>query len=222
MPEDVPKDPALPLLIVGGGGHARVLIDALRLGGHTLIGLTDPDPAAWGESVSGVPVLGEDAHLTRFAPDEVRLVNALGSTQSTAARRAVFERWEANGYTFARVTHSSAVVAASAQVGNGVQLLARSVVGAGASLGPNSLVNTGAIAEHDCRVGAHVHLAPGVTLSGGVTLGDGCHLGTGCVVIQNVTIGAGCVIGAGAVVTRDLEPHTLAVGVPARAVRKLA
>ena len=222
MPEDAPEGPALPLLIVGGGGHARVLIDALTLGGHTLLGLTDPDPALRGNDVLGVPVLGDDAHILEFAPHKVRLVNALGSTQSTAARRAVFERWEAKGYTFARVTHSSAIVAASARLGEGVQLLARSVVGAGASLGPNSLLNTGAIAEHDCRIGAHVHLAPGVTLSGGVTLGDGCHLGTGCVVIQNVSIGAGCVVGAGAVVTRDLEPYTLAVGVPARAVRKLA
>ena len=170
----------------------------------------------------GVPVLGDDAHILRFAPHEIRLVNALGSTHNTAARQAVFERWQLRGYGFARVTHSSAVVAASARLGGGVQLLARSVVGPEAALGPNSLVNTGAIVEHDCRIGAHVHLAPGVTLSGGVTVGDGCHLGTGCVVIQNVTVGAGCVVGAGAVVTRDLEPYTLAVGVPARAVRKLA
>lgn len=213
--------PALPLVVVGGGGHARVLIDALLLGGHTLIGLTDPDPALQGKDVLGVPVLGDDAHILKFAPDEIRLVNALGSTGSTAARRAVFERWGGRGYTFARVTHPSAVVAASAQPGAGVQLLARSVVGPGALLGPNSLVNTGAIVEHDCRVGAHVHLAPGVTISGGVTVGDGCHLGTGCVVIQNVTVGAGCVVGAGAVVTRDVAPHTLAVGVPARPIRKL-
>ncbi len=207
--------------MLGAGGHARVLIDALRLQQREPIGVTDPDASLWGSTVLGVPVLGDDDRIQGFAPNEVMLVNALGSTRGTALRQAVWERWCGRGYRFVGVVHPAAVVAQSAELEADVQVLAGSVVGAAAHIGHNSIVNTGVIVEHDCRVGQHVHLAPGVTLSGNVTVGDGSHLGTGCTVIQDTNIGEGCVVGAGAVVVRDLEPFTLAVGVPARAVKTL-
>ena len=211
-----------PLIVLGAGGHARVLIDALRLRQREPTGVTDPDASLWDSAVLGVPVLGNDDRLKGFTPDEVALVNALGSTKSTALRQAVWERWRARGYRFVGVVHSAAVVAQSAGLEADVQVLAGSIIGVNAYIGHNSIVNTGAIIEHDCRVGRHVHLAPGVTLSGNVTVGDGSHLGTGCTVIQDINIGEGCVVGAGAVVVGDLEPFTLAVGVPARAVKTLS
>lgn len=209
------------VVVMGGGGHARVLIDALGLTQLEPVGLTDPDPTLWGGAVMGVPVLGADDAILSFPPGEVALVNALGSTSSTAARQRLFERWKARGYTFAGVTHPAAVVARSAQLGEGVQVLAGSIVSANARVGLNSIVNTGVIVEHECRVGRHVHLAPGVTLSGNVTVGSGSHLGTGSVVIQNIALGEGCVVGAGAVVVAPVEAHTLVVGVPARLVKRL-
>ena len=216
----VPKT-GTPLIVLGAGGHARVLIDALRLRHCEPIGVTDPDASLWGSAVLGVPVLGDDDRIQDFSPDEAMLVNALGSTRSTALRQAVFERWRGRGYHFAGVRHPAAVVAQSAELEADVQVFAGSIVGVNAHVGTNSIVNTGVIVEHDCRVGQHVHLAPGVTLSGNVTVGSGSHLGTGCTVIQDINIGEGCVVGAGAVVVGDLEPFTLAVGVPARAVKTL-
>ena len=209
------------MIVLGAGGHARVLLDALRLQHCEPVGITDPDASLWGSTVLGVPVLGNDDRIQGFAPNEVALVNALGSVRGTRLRQTVWEQWRGHGYSFTGVRHLTAVVAASAHLAADVQVLAGSIVGAGAYVGRNSIVNTGAIVEHDCRVGQHVHLAPGVTLSGNVTVGDGSHLGTGCTVIQDVTIGEGCVVGAGAVVIGDLEPFTLAVGVPARAVKTL-
>ncbi len=208
-------------IILGGGGHARVLLEALP---DTLVplGLTDPDEALWGGDVAGVPVLGGDEAILRYSSAEVLLVNGLGSTFSTAPRRALFKRWREKGYTFASIVHPQAILSPSARLAPGVQVLAGSVVNTGADVGTNSIINTGSIVEHDCKVGQHAHIAPGVVLSGGVRVGHGCHLGTGSVVIQNVEIGDGCVIGAGAVVTTSLEPYILALGVPARAVRSLA
>ena len=216
----VPKT-GTPLIVLGAGGHARVLLDALRLRHCEPLGVTDPDASLWGSAVLGVPVLGDDNRIQDFAPNEVMLVNALGSTMSTALRQAVWERWRGRGYQFTGVRHLTAVVAQSAELEADVQVLAGSLIGVDAYLGHNSIVNTGVIVEHDCRVGQHVHLAPGVTLSGNVTVGDGSHLGTGCTVIQDVDIGQGCVVGAGAVVVRNLEPFTLAVGVPARVIKTL-
>lgn len=212
-----------PCILLGGGGHARVLLEALREQPHlTPIGLTDPDETLWGSSVMGLPVLGGDDEILRYPPAEVNLANGLGSTFSTAPRQALFERWRALGYSFTQIIHSSALISPTAQLEPGVQVLAGSIISTNAKAGLNSIVNTGGIVEHDCRIGQHVHLAPGVVLSGGVSIGDGSHLGTGCVVIQNVSIGAGCVIGAGAVVTTSIAPYTLALGIPARAIRSLA
>ena len=216
----VPKT-GTPLIVLGAGGHARVLIDALRLQQREPIGVTDPDASLWDSAVLGVPVLGDDDRIRDFAPGEVALVNALGSTSDTRLRRTVWERWRGRGYHFTGVRHPAAVVAQSAELEADVQVLAGSLIGVNAYIGHNSIVNTGVIVEHDCRVGQHVHLAPGVTLSGNVTVGSGSHLGTGCTVIQDINIGEGCVVGAGAVVVGDLEPFTLAVGVPARAVKTL-
>lgn len=218
MPSSAPKGS----IILGGGGHASVLIDALqRSGPFEIVGLTDPDAALWGTFLMGVPVIGNDDAILDYSPDEVSLVNALGSIFNTAPRRHLFETWQARGYVFANVIHPTAIVASSARLGVGVQLLAGCIVSANASVGPNSVVNTGAIVEHDCVIAQHVHLAPGVTLSGNVTVGEGCHLGTGSVVVQNIGLGEGCVVGAGAVVTASVEAYTLVVGVPARVVRRL-
>ena len=155
-----------PLIVLGAGGHARVLLDALRLQQREPIGVTDPDASLWGSAILGVPVLGDDDRIQGFAPDKVALVNALGSTKSTALRQAVWERWRARGYRFVGVHHPTAVVAQSAGLEADVQVLVGSLIGVNAYIGHNSIVNTGVIVEHDCRVGQHVHLAPGVTLSG--------------------------------------------------------
>ncbi len=208
---------ALPVMLIGSGGHALVLLDALLLTGATVIGLTDADPGRRGATVLGHAVLGGDDVLERYAPGSVALVNAVGSTGSTARRRHVYERLRGAGYGFARVIHPQAVIARSASLESGVQVMAGAVIQAGARIGENCIVNTGATVDHGCRVGAHVHVAPGVTLSGDVVLGDCTHVGAGATVKQRVRIGRDCIVGAGAVVLNDLSDGVTAVGIPAKA-----
>jgi UDP-perosamine 4-acetyltransferase len=209
-----------PVIVVGAGGHARVLLDVLLLSRAVILGLVDADLALVGHKVLGFEVLGGDEALRRHAPGTVRLVNAIGSVSSMDRRRSVYESWRHAGHSFASVFHPGAIVSAHAVAAAAVQIMAGAVVQACASIGENTIVNTGATVDHDCKVGAHVHLAPGVTLSGSVQIGDCTHVGAGATVIQGVRIGARCTVAAGAVVPRDVPDGTTVAGVPAREVRK--
>lgn len=204
------------ILILGAGGHAKVLLDALLAGGFAPLGLLDRDATRVGGEVLGCPVLGTDAALDGFDPRETLLVNGLGSTRHAGARAALFMRMREQGYRFLSVIHPAAVVATSASLGQGVQIMAGAVVQAGAVLGDNVILNTGARLDHDCRLGDHAHVAPGATVCGGVRIGPRTHLGSGATVIEGTTIGKDCLIGAGAVVVRDVPDGVTALGMPAR------
>ncbi|MFN3167556.1 MAG: acetyltransferase [Phycisphaeraceae bacterium] len=205
-----------PVIVFGAGAHGRVLIEALELAGRRVEAfILDDDSGLQGKPIAGREVCTPD-RLDRLDPASVELVNAVGSIGLPAARRRVYERFAQRGFRFAAVAHLSATVSSSATLAEGVQIMAGCVVQAGASIGVNTLLNTRVGVDHDCVIGGHCHLAPGVTLSGNVAVGDGCHLGTGAVVIQGVHIGPGSFVAAGAVVTRDLPPGSNARGVPAK------
>lgn len=206
----------LPVILVGAGGHARVLIDALTLNGVRVLGLTDANSQKQGTLLDGIPILGDDSVLEGFASDNTMLVNAVGSTHTMTLRRAIYERFRARNYRFMTVVHPSALVAAGVQLGEGAQIMAGAIVQPGASIGEDTIVNTGAQVDHDCVVGRHVHLAPRATLSGEVRIGDATHVGTGATVVQGVRIGAGCLVAAGAVVTADIADAQRVGGVPAK------
>lgn len=197
-----------PVIMLGGGGHARVLIDALQLMGHTVRGIVDPALAVGNSGPSGVPVLGGDDALAGVDRAAILLVNGIGSINSMAARDAIYRHWVAQGFRFASVVHPAAVISRYAQLADGVQAMAGSVIQSGAAIGANTIINTRASVDHDCRVGITVHIAPGVTLSGAVTVGDGTHIGTGATVIQGIAIGRNSFIAAGAVVRQNVPDET--------------
>lgn len=208
----------LPLVILGGGGHARVLADTLLQLGRPLLGYTAP--ADGGELAPGVAWLGDDGWLEGQPPAGLALVNGLGTTGRGNPRQALFSHWTARAYRFATVIHPQAILPGQPpRLGQGVQLLAGAVLGPGVTLGNDCLVNTRAVVEHDCRLGDHVHLATGAILCGGCAVGDGVHVGAGAVVIQGIQIGYGAIIAAGAVVTENVEPLTLIAGVPGKVKR---
>ena len=193
-----------PVVVVGGGGHGRVVLDVLRAAGAQIMGVVDPSEEIEKRLPAGVVRLGGDGWLEAADAEAIALVNGIGSVNVPTLRRTVFERWSDRGFAFARVVHPAAIVAADAVLGDGCQIMAGAIVQPGARIGADAIVNTGASVDHDCDIGAHVHIAPGVTLSGGVVVGEASHIGTGAIVIQNVRIGAGALVGAGVVVTRDV------------------
>lgn len=208
---------ALPLLLVGAGGHARVLVEVLRaLGRPAPLGALDADPALAGRRVADVPILGDESVLAAHPPDTVRLLNAVGSVRSMETRRTVFERLKARGYTFETLVHPAAVLASDVRLGEGVQVMAGAILQVGVTVGANAIVNTGAILDHDGVLGAHCHLATGARAAGNVTIAEASHIGAGATLIQGLRIGPNATVGAGAVVLRDVAPGLVVAGVPAR------
>jgi len=205
-----------PVIVLGAGGHAKVVIDALRCAGYKVLGLTDANPTRHGASVLGVPVLGGDEAVQRYGVADVQLANGIGSTGNSDLRRAVFEKFVGLGYHFAALLHPSAVVANDVLLGEGAQIMAGVVLQPGCRIGRNVIVNTRAAIDHDCDIGDHAHVSPGATLCGNVTIGASAHIGAGSTVIQTVTVGANALVAAGAVVVRDVLPAAVVVGIPAR------
>lgn len=209
-----------PVLILGAGGHAKVLVDALLASSAVIAGIVDPDPALLGTQILGVQVLGGDDLVSEFPQTEILLINGLGSVGLPIGRQKLFQRFKALDYNFATVIHPAAVVAPDVLLGEGTQIMAGAVIQPGTCIGKNVIVNTRASIDHDCTIGDDVHIAPGVTLSGGVVIEDFCHIGTGATVIQGISIGLGSVVGSGALVIKDVSVSVTVVGVPARVVKK--
>ncbi|EME69312.1 carbonic anhydrase [Paramagnetospirillum caucaseum] len=208
----------LPLIIIGAGGHAKVVLDACLATGHRVLGLADADSSRHGTKVLGIPVTGGDDWVRTFACADVMLVNGIGSVGDSSSRAGIQATFAALGYRFATIIHPSVVIGREVELADGAQVMAGAVIQPGCRLANGAIVNTRAAIDHDCRIGAHAHIAPGAVLAGEVSVGEGAHVGAGASVIQGIRIGAGAVIGAGAAVVRDVAAGKLALGIPAKEI----
>jgi UDP-perosamine 4-acetyltransferase len=200
------------VVIIGGGGHAKVVIESLRACGKTVTAIVDADPTP--REVLGVPVVGDDLALADLREHgHSELFVALGENR---LREKLGRKARELGFTLVNAIHPSAVISPTARIGEGVAVMAGVAINADSRIGDLAIVNTGAVVDHDCVLGAACHLGPAAALAGGVTLGERAFLGVGARVIPGVTIGADATVGAGGVVVRDLPDGVLAVGVPAK------
>lgn len=205
-----------PVIVIGAGGHAKVVLDVLLLRGQRVIGLLDADPKKKGQEVFGVPVLGGDDVLTSYTPSEVSLVLGVGSSRGAERRRALYESLRQRGYRFLSLAHPSAIIARMVEIGDGSIVMAGAVVQPGCRIGANCIVNTGARVDHDCQIGDHVHVAPGAILCGDVCVGADSHVGAGATIIQGVKVGSSALVAAGALVIDNIPDRTTVLGIPAR------
>ncbi|PZR34805.1 NeuD/PglB/VioB family sugar acetyltransferase [Caulobacter segnis] len=200
------------VVIIGGGGHAKVVIEILRAAGETVAAIVDADPTP--RTILGVPVVGDDLALPALRERGLtRLFVAVGDNR---LRETLGRKARDAGFSLVNAVHPSAVVSPSARLGEGVAVMAGAVINADNQVADLAIINTGAVVDHDCRLGAAAHVAPGAALAGGVSVGERAFLGVGARVIPGVTIGADTVVGAGGVVVRNLPAGVLAVGVPAK------
>lgn len=203
------------LVLVGGGGHARVVLDAARSSGWTIEGFVDRDTTA--RELDDARLLGDDSALADLRQrGATHAVVGVGSIAPGSLRDDLFAKIEAAGLEPAIIIHRSAIVSDRVHIYHGAVVLAGAIINTGASIGRNVIVNTGAIVEHDCRVSDGVHLSPRAVLGGNVTIGPGAHVGIGATVRQGIVIGAGATVAAGAVVVADVAERTTVMGVPAR------
>src|SRR3990167_8621207 len=176
--------------ILGAGGHAKVLIDCLNSTGQAIniLGVLDVNRKLHRQYLLILPILGdEDEILKQYSHTSVKLINGIGSTGNTAMRRSIFMKFKNAGFNFINIMHASAYLSQAAKVGEGVQMITRSTVHPGSSIGNNVILNTHAVIDHDCVIHDHVHIAPGVICGGNVSIGEGTHIGSGAVILQGIT-----------------------------------
>lgn len=204
------------VLIIGCGGHGKVVVDALRKLGWAdeRLVLADDDISLRGALVLGLSVQGSAAELLRAGE---RFHVAIGDN---AARARVAALCVDAGMHPLTVIHPAATMAASAHIGGGCLVAAGAVVGPDVTLGSGCIVNHGAIVDHDCQIADACHVAPRVALGGNVTLGARVFVGTGATVLPGVTVGDGCIVGAGSVVLRNVPANSTVVGVPAKPLNR--
>ena len=208
------------VLILGAGGHAQVVADALlrrRIGGQDIepIGYLDDDPLLLGKEYLGLPVLGAISRLTEFEHDAV--IVALGENST---RRRVFRELGSRNVQFANAIHPSAILAPDVKLGVGIMVMAGVVVNTGTMIGDAVILNTSCSVDHHGVIGSHAHLAPGVHVGGDVTIGEGALLGVGASVSPGQRVGAWSIVGAGSCVLSDIPASVTAVGVPARVIER--
>lgn len=200
-------------IILGAGGHAKVLLEILRQTKADIAGVCDPALAS--EHViewRGLKVLGADEAVLQWDPQSTILVNAIGQLPRKSGRFELYRQWQSRGYRFATLVHPSCVHAQDAILEEGVQLMAGAILQPDVHIGVNTVINTGAKIDHDCRIGAHVHIAPGAVLCGGVVLSDHVFVGAGAVIVPGVHIGPGAIIGANTTVRHDLPEKCIFTG----------
>lgn len=198
---------ALPLIILGAGGHAKVLLSLAHASGREVIGVCDPglvkqDIRRW----RGLCVLGDDAVLCDYDPSSVELINGIGQLPGMERRKALHEQMTERGFTFATLVHPVSCVDPSVRLSAGVQVMAGAIIQADTTVGFGTIINTGATIDHECRISGDVHIAPGVTICGGVSIGGGAFIGSGATIIQGISIGAGTIIRAGSITTKSHTP----------------
>jgi UDP-perosamine 4-acetyltransferase len=205
------------IIIIGGGGHARVLKELIvATERFEIIGVLDPLLKV-GTEVMGLPVLGNDDLLPDLLVKGVKnACIAVGSIKDNNKRKTLYEHVKRIGVSVPPLIHSRSIISGEAQIHEGVQIMAGAVIQTGSIIGEDSIINTGAIVDHDCVVGKHVHICPGVVISGGCLIGEGAFIGTGATIIQGIKIGKDAVIGAGSVVVKDVPDGAVVKGVPAK------
>lgn len=207
-----------PLIVIGGGGHAKVIISTLKLLNENILGITDNDLKNHQKELMGIPFIGNDDMVLKYHPNDIHLVNGIGGIRSGKTRRELFEHFKKQGYLFKNVIHPSVIIAEDVKLGEGVQIMAGSIIQTNCEIENNTLINTQVVVDHDTFIGQNTHVAPGAVLSGNVHIHENVHVGVGAVLIQGVQIGKNSTIGAGAVVINDVPEDATTVGVPAKVI----
>src|SRR5689334_10971979 len=212
-----PRGGAMNIVIVGAGGHGRVVLECIRLGAaHIPIGFLDADPTRTGASVMGVPILGPINLLDKLKKRDVHgIIVAIGDNR---VRQSYAQLVSQTGLELVNAIHPAATISPTAKLGRNVQVMAGAVIGTEAIIGDSAIINTAAVVDHECHVGPAVHVAPGALLAGRVELEEGSFVGLGARILPCLKVGAYATVGAGAVVLEDVPPATTVAGVPARPI----
>ena len=223
---DMANAPSHALLLMGGGGHARSICEALAEDAasgivYAKIAALDLEDKVGG-ALLDIPIVGNDGDLGVLRLEYDCAFVSLGGIGTRCERERLYKQAAGYNYNIPNIFHSKAHISRLSECMHGIFAGMGVCVNSGCKISEMSILNTGCIVEHDCFVGAYAHIAPGTVLCGGVHIGAGAHIGAGSVVVQGVTVGEDSIVGAGSVVVRDIPSRVVAYGNPCRVIRALA
>lgn len=205
-------------ILYGAGGHAKVVIDNIIAQGDRVIGFVDDNvnETEW----NGVNVLGSINQITdiREKYPLAMFIVTIGNNYTRMKKARLLQKM---GCVFGKAIHPSSVIGSNVLIGSGTVIMPNAVINADTILEDHVIVNTAATIDHECRIGEFAHISPGVNMAGGVSIGCCSHIGIGASLIPQVVVGNDTIVGAGSCVIRDLPNHTVAVGIPAKVIKKL-
>ncbi len=206
------------IVVIGAGGHSRVVADVIRLiGEFTIQGFVDQAANRHGESFAGAHIIGGDNALDDMLRRGVtHAAVALGDNE---ARMRIGEDLLRRGFTLPALVHPAATVAGDVVMGHGTLLCAGAIINPASRVGRFAIINTAASVDHDCNIGDGVHIAPGAHLGGHVTVGERTLIGLGASIKPGVRIGARVTAGVGAAIVQDVSDGATVIGVPAREMK---
>jgi len=203
-----------PLVLVGGGGHCKSVIDVIEsCNDFAIHGIIDPHKHG---EILGYPIIGSDDDLKAIIKDVKSFLITLGQTKSADKRKKLFNWIKELGGHFPVIKSASARISRFSSIGEGTVVMHNVLINAGAKIGVNCILNSGAIIEHDCQVSDNCHISTQAVLNGEVLIGEEVFVGSNAVVSHSVSIGSCSTIGAGSVVVESFSEASLIVGNPAR------
>lgn len=203
-------------IIIGAGGHAKVIVDILTMSNKKIYGFFDDYAKILGEQT----FLGPVAELNQWTVEEKKKYKFLIAIGDCIARKRIAEEIDLPNELYGKAIHPNASIAEEALIGQGTVVMANAVINVGSSVGEHCIINSASVIEHDCKIKPFVHISPGVCLAGGVKIGTGSHVGIGAQCIQLKNIGDWCTIGAGSTIVGDIPAHTLSYGSPAKIMKE--
>lgn len=205
-------------VIIGSGGHARVVYDILLHDKNMeIIAFVDNSFRGSHERIMRIPVVGDHSVLPELVKQGIKgYIVAVGDNDIRAKHFATFLHM---GLEPINAIHPTAHLGHDVKIGRGVVVCANATICTGAVIKNNVIINTSAIIEHEDIVGEHAHIGPGASIAGRVSIEDGAFVGIGSVVKDSITIGTKAIVGAGSVVLGDIPPYTVAVGSPAKPLK---
>lgn len=208
----------MQIVIIGAGGHGKVVLDILRAAGEEEpVGFVDSSPSRAGGRIGGLPIFGPANVLPKLRQQGIRgAIVAIGDSRARVQYASVLRE---QGFELVNAIHPSSSVSPMAVLGRNVVVAAQAAVCTEARIEDSVILNTACVVDHECEIGAGAHVCPGAHLAGRVRVGAGAWIGIGANVIQCLSIGEHATVGAGAVVIRDVPAGSTVVGVPARVIK---
>lgn len=197
------------LIIIGAGGHAKVVLSIALADSQIVLGYLDDTPALLNQIVTGYPVIGPSSTPLSDSNTAIIAIGDNQARQTIAQRQHHFPHWKA-------LIHPRAYVHSSAKIGRGTVICAGAIIQPDVIIGDHCIINTGATIDHDTVIENYVHIAPGAHIGGQVKIGLGSFLGIGSSIIPDVELGAWVQVAAGGVVVNSVAAGKRVMGVPAR------